>query len=291
MAEFWFVRNVTVLMVGVTGLFAALFAYLDSLAVDESDAWRLSVENVRGLIAFLSVVCFNSLLVVNYRLAERKWMSSAADLLAARQCFAVLASLEEVVRGRGRILVCCNKIDELCTELGKFAASAQFSQRTGVSVSVRRHVNSVQQELIKGSESLLRDGVTAVPAMVSLLSQLLDGLAQERWLRLVEISTAGDNVDLPEVDATVERRDAWIVIFGALVAAVGLGLVTAFGLPLAAGVPAALVFLVGPAAIWGSRRLGVTPRGMMDSIRTSIADGANTTVDSGQHAAVPGPRQ
>ncbi|GGO49420.1 hypothetical protein GCM10012287_26730 [Streptomyces daqingensis] len=111
-----------------------------------------------------------------------------------------------------------------------------------------------------------------------MLSWLIDRLIEERWLNLLDVpQTADDEVlQTSSPDPNEDRRDAWIVMGGSLLAAVALCIVTTLGVPLTAGIPAAFVFLMGPAVLMGSRKLGASPRGLLTSVRSSVEGGGGS---------------
>ncbi|MEU5077462.1 hypothetical protein AB0G76_38805 [Streptomyces asoensis] len=271
-ADRWFMR---------TALIAVVFSFLITLPIvvraiirGESSGywpWRFNRETTNNAILLISATAANITILGSYRKLERQLIRQASDIGAVRRCFSTLEELDTFIKGGGRGLDCCDAIDELRAELGKFSKFGRLSGQGEISLSIRRHVHAVQQELDKCSEAILRDGRVAVSGVVIVLSQVLDGLIQDRWLNLLPVNSSSDGVGEVDADTKNERRDSWIIIGGSLIAAVSLGIVTSVGVPLAAGIPAALVFLVGPATLWGSRRLGATPRGMLDSVRTSIS--------------------
>lgn len=133
------------------------------------------------------------------------------------------------------------------------------------------HTTRVSAALDASAERLLRDGEDAIPDMVRCLVGILERLADEKWLNLV------DETELPtyqppsseEMESEIRRADGRIVLVGATAAAILVGVMIALGVPAGAVIPAALIFLLGPASIWGSKKLG-SPREMLDALRSGV---------------------
>ena len=214
---------------------------------------------------------------------QRNWRRRIADLEAFGACLSILHRCGEKVRGgyKGGALVIDLEVTSLCRYLGDFVASPTFSLDGERRASVARHVAEVQRVLMEASAGVLASGNDGLATLVGKVTELADGLYEERWLRLIEIPDAPDsNAVTQSSDSSVDKRDAWIVVGGSVLAALGLGVAVALGVPVAAAVPAALIFLLGPATIWGSRRLGMSPKNLLESVRAPI-------VEAGQGGAPP----
>ncbi|MFE1691155.1 hypothetical protein ACFW64_25875 [Streptomyces albidoflavus] len=161
------------------------------------------------------------------------------------------------------------------------------------------HAVRVRSALDEVVARLMREGSAALPEVAAMLVKIMERLANERFLGLL------DEAQLPayvapiddEVEAESRRSDGRIVLWGAAAAAVVAGVMISAGVPVAAVVPAALIFLLGPATLWGSKRLG-SPRDMLDAVRQGVsqpadpqqADNVPTVAPSGmenQNANIP----
>ncbi|MEU0210149.1 hypothetical protein ABZ235_19805 [Streptomyces canus] len=162
----------------------------------------------------------------------------------------------------------------LCSELSGFAKSSSNFATPERRKQVEDHVAAVCEEIMQQSGKILSRGSLQSTEPVSIFATLLDRLLQDRWLQLLDVENNG----LPIADTELtSRRDAWIMICGSLAAALGLGGAATLGIPLAAAAPAAIVFLLGPATLWGSRRLGISPRSLLASARSSVEGGTQTS--------------
>ncbi|MFF9601170.1 hypothetical protein ACF1GY_02705 [Streptomyces sp. NPDC014684] len=214
-----------------------------------------------------------SWLAFSYRIlrAREEWRRKTADQEALRSCIYVLHLCGEVVRGKAKILEVEEAVMTLCGELGDFSSNSPALSDPRRKENVAAHISLVQQELIESSGVLLSEGFSGLARLIERVGTLLGRLIEQRWLCLLDlpagVSTEGVTLSPEE---QVDRRDAWIVIAGSMLAAIGLGASVSMGVPLVAAVPAALVFLLGPATLWGSKRLGVSPRDFLASVRMPI---------------------
>jgi hypothetical protein len=232
------------------------------------------VKNVLAAAAYTYVI-FSMLALWRITVMSRTWRRKVSDLEAFATCLSILRRCGEKHKGSygGGALSIDLEVSSLCRQLGDFAASPAFSMDAERRSSVAHHVAEVQRVLMEASAGVLTNGKDGLADLVAKVAELADNLYEERWLRLLEIPDAADlDAVTQNVDNSVGKRDAWIVIAGSLVAAVGIGAAAVLGVPVAAAVPAALIFLLGPATIWGSRRLGMSPKNLLESLRTPIAE-------------------
>ncbi|MFF7369446.1 hypothetical protein [Streptomyces tricolor] len=255
----------------VTVVMLGLVMYRMATMQDHPKLTPADVENIAIILGFLSAGSIAASLV---RCSSRDWMRKIADLAAIVQCCDILDLCGRVATGREALLRLEEHCDALCVDIGDFAVSSKVFLNSMRRDSVLRHVALVQQEVMSRSGAVLRDGPTALPGLIQVIGTLLERLIEQRWLGLLDVTATGEAESIAR--SSVHRngkRDAWIVIVGSLAAAIAAGAAVAVGLPLTAAIPSALIFLLGPAMLWGSRRLGVSPRIVLDSIRTSVAEG------------------
>ncbi|MEU9537662.1 hypothetical protein [Streptomyces mirabilis] len=238
--------------------------------------------------AFIAAIILSSFAIAQ-RIFQfrRKCQNQTSDLEALRSCFYLLHLCGELTKGQAKPLEIEKGTTTLCEELGDFATSIVHFPDPNRRESVSKHVSQVQLELMRSSGILLSDGAGGVPNVVKTVGTLLDRIIEQRWLHLLDLPDTGNPESVTRSPQNqVDRRDVWIVIGGSVAAALGLGAAASMGVPLAAAVPAALIFLLGPATLWGSRRLGMSPRNLLDSVRTPVA-GTNQA-GSQQQTSPPG---
>ncbi|MCC9158400.1 hypothetical protein LZP81_29700 [Streptomyces parvulus] len=233
-------------------------------AIQEDDPWRMAPISVGGFISFL-IFFFTtrSAALVLMREEGFGW----AYVLAVR-CLALCADLP---RGRSTPLALDQEASALSKALGNFALVGYPGMTDQRKKDVQQHVLQVQQALHFASAEVLKRGAPACKEFAQIIGVLVARLAEQRWQSLLD----GDQ--LVENDAALahsipegRRKDAWIVIVGASVAAIFVVVATSLGVPPTATVPAALVFLIGPAALWGSKSLGFNHRSLMRSSTDSL---------------------
>ncbi|MFJ5058532.1 hypothetical protein ACIP96_03830 [Streptomyces nigra] len=259
--------NILLLVQLAAGGFVAYLFYKHG--VDRGWSRENLVKNSQGITVMISLFLVTAQLVF----FKREWRRKTADQEAIRSCFYILYLCGKVARGKAKILDVEEAVVELCGELRDFASSApSFSsqQRKG---DVAAHVSHVQQELMRVSGSLLAEGLSGLAKVAEQVGVLTERLIAQRWLCLLDLPGEGVAEPVsPLPDGKVDRKDAWIVLGGSMLAALGLGAAVSMGVPLVAAAPAALVFLLGPATLWGSKRLGISPRNVLDSVRTPVAE-------------------
>ncbi|MFJ5914340.1 hypothetical protein ACIQFW_00880 [Streptomyces ardesiacus] len=211
-----------------------------------------------------------AILFVQFRFADisNQWKRQNSDAEAIASCVFVLHLL---THRRLDPLGVEEAVADLCDELAIFVNSNAVLNNSARQAEVSRHVGQVQKELRQVSGNILSGGVSEIPGLVRSVGTILERLIEQRWLCLLDLpETASHSPSARASHLQDWKRDAWIVMGGSLAAAIGLSAAAMSGVPLSAAVPATLVFLLGPAALWGSRRLGVSPRGILDSVRASV---------------------
>lgn len=205
--------------------------------------------------------------------AGKKWRRQNSDAEALRTCLRVLYLCGELHVGRVKALRVDREIADLCREIGDFVTSSDMFPDPGRRSAVLHHTSAVQTVLMDTSQTLLNSGKSGIPDLVEVIRTVLENLMDERWLNLLDASAVTTQESVTQSpDGVLRRRDVWIVIGGSAAAAIGLGAAASLGVPLVAAVPAALIFLLGPATLWGSSRLGMSPRQLLESVRTPIVE-------------------
>ncbi|WP_176154655.1 hypothetical protein [Streptomyces sp. NA03103] len=254
-------------ILGVAALFAAFGASGPS-------SWTLDEENLKNALA-------GQLAVMNFILFSRasvrlhsKYNGAAADLGALLQCVDVLDKSKRVIRGDGGILDLEVSVNHLVSNLEKYSQQGVRISKGSSGGLVRAHVSLVRERLAEGMADVLREGPVKAPELVRLIATILSRIVEERWLCLLdEAQPGGPEAPDPVVDDIAKRRrDTGIIVAGSIGAAAAMGLATAAGIPLAVSFPVAMVLLMGPAAIWGSRKLGASPGGLLDSVRGTVGE-------------------
>jgi hypothetical protein len=233
-------------------------------AIEEGDPWRLAPISIGGFISFL-IFFFTTRSAALMLMSEEGF--GWAYVLAVR-CLALCA---ELPRGRSTPLALDQEAAVLSKALGSFALVGYPGMTDQRKKDVQQHVLQVQQALHLASAEVLKRGAPACKEFAQIVGVLVARLAEQRWQSLL------DEDQLVKNDAVLahsipegRRKDAWIVIGGASIAAVFVAVATSLGVPPTATVPAALVFLIGPAALWGSKSLGFNHRSLMRSSTDSL---------------------
>ncbi|WP_328553114.1 hypothetical protein [Streptomyces sp. NBC_00358] len=245
----------------------AILAYA---AYKKTPDWPSTPEQLRtcGLLWGIALAA-SALMFIQMNYCHM-WRRENSDNAAIIICFSILRQLSELPRNAANILEIEDLFAKLAKEIADFASASPHFSTPSRRVDVERHTSAVRAELMRQSGELLSRGVTQVPAAVATIGTLLERLTQQRWLQLLDVE--GADISTPEVVDDTDRRDSWIIVGGSAFAALGLGSASALGIPLTAAIPSALVFLLGPATLWGSSRLGLTPRSVLASTRASLTD-------------------
>ncbi|WP_399093171.1 hypothetical protein ACGH2B_23210 [Streptomyces sp. BBFR2] len=150
------------------------------------------------------------------------------------------------------------------------------------------HTARLAAALDAGSARVLEEGDEALSELARLLARVLERLAQERWLALLDESElpAYQPPSAEDEEAEIRQADSRVVLVGATAAAVLVGVMISLGVPAGAVVPAALIFLLGPATIWGSKKLG-SPRQLLDAMRGGVTQPPEAPQPNGAPAAAP----
>ncbi|WP_215455779.1 hypothetical protein [Streptomyces sp. ATCC 21386] len=260
-------RDRVMIWVQGSALFSVIlleFSLFSLSAVEESDPWGMAPISIGGFISFLIFFFMTrSASLVFMREEGFAW----AYVLAVR-CLALCA---ELPRGRSTPLVLDQEVAVLSKALGSFALAGYPGMTDQRKKDVQQHVLQVQQALHSASAEVLKRGAPACQELAQIVGVLVARLAEQRWQGLLdEDQLVVNDAVLAHSIPESRRKDAWIVIVGASVAAAFVVIATSLGVPPTATVPAALVFLIGPAALWGSKSLGFSHRSLMRSSRDSM---------------------
>ncbi|MFG1671298.1 hypothetical protein [Streptomyces sp. Y7] len=186
-------------------------------------------------------------------------------------CFAISRCLR-AYEGEVSLLTLDRRNQRLIRALTRFGETGTAGFSNHRKKQMLEHTARVGAALDAHNERILREGTQAVPHLARHLFIILERMAAERWLDLL------DEGDLPtytppsaeELESETRRADATIIFGGATIAALFTGVAISLGAPASAVVPAALIFLLGPAAMWGSKKLS-TPRETLDAMRQGMA--------------------
>ncbi|MFJ8798545.1 hypothetical protein [Streptomyces sp. NPDC102487] len=176
-----------------------------------------------------------------------------------------------------------DQVAAICQKLGDFVATSPHLTAPDRRRQIESHVLAVQKRLSGHAAGFFRDGADHTQDAITDLATLLGRLVQGRWLRLLDI--ADDETADVTTSASAENHDAWLVAGSSAFAAVALASAVTLGVPVSAAAPGAVFLLLGPAALWG-RNLGVTPRGLLESAKATLA---NSGQGSEQQAQAPAP--
>jgi len=228
-----------------------------------------------------------ALFMLVYGRGIRQWYREASDAAAIELCADILSLIWVITRGGRGVLDVGYRCSLLRQRLGDFAEYSGYFFEAETRKGVLRHVAAVQKELATHSDKVMKEGEAALPGMVEMVSVILDRLIAQRWLGLLDVATLDDGTEV--VQSSVEtdsKRDGLILIGGSAVAAFVVGIGAAMGAPVAALMPVATMFMLGPAMMWGGRKIGVSPRIFLDSMRDSMGgeNGATATPRSSEGA-------
>ncbi|MEU8033357.1 hypothetical protein AB0C13_32840 [Streptomyces sp. NPDC049099] len=222
--------------------------------------------------------------------ATTKWMQENKDLASLDACVDALIACGKCRQGVGSIVEVDRYVTVLCGQLGAFAVDGSKFLDLRKRSALSKHVRQVQNDLLQATDVLLQVGPHALEGIVERVATILDRICEQRWLRLLDLLDAGasDSASPPTTDSR-DGRDAWVVLGGSLAAAVTLGASGAFGVPLGAVVPAAVVLMLGPATVWGSSRLSMSPRGLLQSMSGALTSAPTGGAADSQRSSEGGP--
>ncbi|SOE13662.1 hypothetical protein SAMN06272775_4639 [Streptomyces sp. 2323.1] len=259
----------------VGSLVLAGVPYAGPLALYLCSDWiRASPFTIFFIYAF--VMCLTCPLgaLLAWQPARRSWTRLGGDHRAVDWCLVVLHDARLATQGRADAIRAVNiGMESLGRVLEEYAAQSVVFPSEAQRSAVRTHAAQVRRALIAEADGLLRDGQAALPAVIGTLLTLLDRLAAGRWLALLDIEAPGDPVaegDESRTEPAETGQDRLVALGGSVLAAGGLAAAAAFGVPLAAAVPGALVFLFGPAMLWGGKDLRPSARRMLASMQEGI---------------------
>ncbi|MGW6905598.1 hypothetical protein [Streptomyces sp. NPDC054940] len=201
----------------------------------------------------------------------RSYMASMGYRRAFYECCKCVVLCLDVVEQRAPILSVDRKVHLIGRMLIRFGESEARKGGTARQRQLFEHAVRVKLALDECAARALKEGAGELPKLVAMLMKILERLASGRLLGLL------DEDELPtyvppsagELEEEASKGDRRIVLWGATAAAVAAGVMISLGVPAGAVVPAALIFLMGPAVLWGSKKMG-NPRELMDAMRQGV---------------------
>ncbi|MFJ8022131.1 hypothetical protein [Streptomyces sp. NPDC096311] len=285
----WFQRTLYLFLVSMAILFGFSTAITGTKNPPSATSQKYSWDDLNSLVVYagLVITCLTALVAFHFTMRYIAFL--VADLGAIRRCFVVFEEAYQIVKGSGSILSLDDLAKKFSDELSSFARAKWGSAPQEQYRNVTLHITAVQHELRKVTDDVLMRGTEALPQFVRVHKHVLDRLIDERWMSLLDVpnSTEPSPSLIDPVDTKRDRRDSWIIILGAAAAALVIALGAAVGVQPTVSIPAALVFLMGPAALWGSKRLGIGPRDFMGSLRSSYSGGTQDASSSQQPQGGP----
>ncbi|MFF4838533.1 hypothetical protein [Streptomyces collinus] len=239
------------------------------------DDW-ISASPFEILFVYALMMCLTCPLgaLLAWQPARRSWTRLGGDHRAVDWCLVVLHDASLAMQGRVDAVRSVNiGMDEVGRVLGEYAAQSVVFPSSAQRSAVRAHTAQVHRALVAEADGLLRDGQAALPAVIGTLLTLLDRLVAGRWLALLDIEAPTNpeaEGDESQTESAETGRDRLIAAVGSVLAAGGLVAAGAFGVPLAAAIPGALVFLFGPAMLWGGKSLRPSAQRMLASMHEGI---------------------
>lgn len=233
----------------------------------------------------------------------RAFVASVGHRRAFYECCRCVVLCLDVREGRSTIISVDRRVHQIGRALIRFGESEARKGGASRQNQLFEHAVRVKAALDECAGRALKEGESALPDLVAMLMKILERLSAGRLLGML------DENELPafvppsaeELEGEADKGDRRIVLWGAAAAAVVAGVMISLGVPAGAVVPAALIFLMGPAVLWGSKKIG-NPRELMDSMRQGVAqpqepqqsvvvNGATPTAPGGSlpPARTPGP--
>ncbi|MFI8355282.1 hypothetical protein [Streptomyces cyaneofuscatus] len=202
----------------------------------------------------------------------RAWIASVGHRRAFYECCRCVVVCLDVREGRSTIISVDRRVHQIGRALIRFSESEARKGGASRQNQLFEHAVRVKAALDDCAGRALKEGESALPDVVAMLMKILERLSAGRLLGLL------DEHELPafvppsaeELEGEADKGDRRIVLWGAAAAAVVAGVMISLGVPAGAVVPAALIFLMGPAVLWGSKKIG-NPRELMDSMRQGVA--------------------
>ncbi len=198
-------------------------------------------------------------------------MAAVGHRRAFFECCRCVVVCLEVRERQSSIITVDRRVHQIGRALIRFSESEIRKGASSRQGEIFEHTVRVKMALDECAGRVLKEGESAMPALVAMLMKILERLSSGRLLGLL------DEDELPayvppspvELEDEVNKGDRRIVLWGALFAAIAAGVMISLGVPAAAVVPAALIFLMGPAVLWGSKKIGI-PGELMDSMRQGV---------------------
>lgn len=280
----WFQRTLYLFLSGLLIFFGVSAAYTGTENPPSATSQKYSWSDLNTFVIYGGVTIIGLTASLAFHFTMRYFAFLVADIGAIRRCFVVFEEVYQIVKGSGSVLILDDLDRKFREELSSFARAKWGSAPQGEYRNVTLHITAVQDELRRATDDVLTRGAEALPQFVRVHKCVLDRLIDERWLALLDIPDSAEPSPslVDPVDTKRDRRDSWIIILGAAAAALVIALGATIGVQPAVSIPAALVFLMGPATLWGSKRLGIGPKDFMGSLRNSYSAGTQDASSSSQ---------
>lgn len=231
-------------------------------------------------------------------LALRRYKSALAQessRTAFYLCCRTLITCHSAAEGKASLLYLDRRMHYFTLSLVRFGKSGAPQLSPKRQQQLLEHASRVSVAFNSRSERFFIDGVNAIPDLVKSLTDVLERISDEKWLNLMDETelVAYQPPSTEELEEEVRRADGKVILLGATTAAILVGVLISLGVPAGAVVPGALIFLLGPATVWGSKKVG-NPREMLDAFKGGItqpseqqpaSDAASNTPTSGNSQA------
>ncbi|WP_143676475.1 hypothetical protein [Streptomyces sp. TLI_146] len=201
----------------------------------------------------------------------RSFLAAVGHRRAFYECCKCVVLCLDVQEQRSSILLVDRGVYRIGRTLIQFSKSETRRGGTARQRELFEHAVRVELALDECVGRVLKEGVSELPNLVAMLMRILERLAAGRLLALLDdnqlpVYTPPSAEELEEETTKGDRR---IVLWGATAAAAAAGVTISLGVPVGAVVPAALIFLMGPAVLWGSKKIG-NPKDLMDAMRQGV---------------------
>ncbi|KAB1978619.1 hypothetical protein [Streptomyces triticiradicis] len=199
-------------------------------------------------------------------------MSEAGDQRAFYECCRSVAMCLYVLEGSSQLLWVDRSVHASGRMLIRFGESEIRKGGITRQKELFEHAVRVKAALDECAGKALKEGNVALPELVAMLMKILERLSEGRLLCLLDESELPvySPPSVAELEEETRKNDGRIVLWGATAAAVAAVAMISLGVPAGAVVPAALIFLMGPATLWGSKKIG-NPRELLDAMRQGVS--------------------
>jgi hypothetical protein len=218
-----------------------------------------------------------------------KKLKAESHRVAFYRCCRCIRECLQAADGQVSLLIVDARVQQLGRDLTRFGSNGILGTNTTRQRQLMEHTSRVSDALDRGSAKILQIGVDELPQLARILFSILDRMSAGRWLNLINDAELPPYSAITEAEAEEEERktDAAIIVVGASIAAILTGVAITLGLPAGAVVPAALIFLLGPATLWGSKKM-TNPRQTLEAMKQSVGQNSETSQPSTPSASPTG---